>query len=371
MINNTHWLELTSLFSGAALGESSWDAALSALAAACGARSGELVGFGPPPFNTFNWVSNLDPAGLPDFLAIDGGNPAVNPRVAAGLNAPLLKALTEQDYISPANRKRYGSFFDFCHRHDIPYICQTTLLRQEGMLIGLSVLRSERQGHVCEQGRQVMTAIAPHVQLAVRTQMALEGQGATLLAGALEALSFAAFICDRLGSVKDMTPAAEAIVTQGQLLQLRHGQLRAIMPLEQEQLHHAISAAAIGLALPGAPLLRTVVLHAHQESKLLVLDVIALSSRPHEFSFMPRVLVVARGNKTAKDQIASVLQLGFGLTVAEAEIAGLLADGLAIDAIAFKRGVTEGTVRSQVKTVFGKLGVSRQAELVARLSLLR
>lgn len=65
----------------------------------------------------------------------------------------------------------------------------------------------------------------------------------------------------------------------------------------------------------------------------------------------------------------AMLQL-LGLTPAEARVASLVGDGSAPKDAAARLGVTEHTVRSTLKVVFDKLGVTRQAELariVARL----
>jgi DNA-binding CsgD family transcriptional regulator len=58
----------------------------------------------------------------------------------------------------------------------------------------------------------------------------------------------------------------------------------------------------------------------------------------------------------------------FGLTVAESEVAAGLADGSSPQEIAEERGVAVGTVRVQLKRVFEKLGVRRQAEAVRLLA---
>jgi DNA-binding CsgD family transcriptional regulator len=53
-----------------------------------------------------------------------------------------------------------------------------------------------------------------------------------------------------------------------------------------------------------------------------------------------------------------------GLTPAECRVALLLSDGHAPRVIAEMIGVTENTVRSQIKSIFSKTGVRRQSELI-------
>jgi DNA-binding CsgD family transcriptional regulator len=65
---------------------------------------------------------------------------------------------------------------------------------------------------------------------------------------------------------------------------------------------------------------------------------------------------------------AALIQGLFDLTAAEARVAGGVAEGLTLDEIAARHGVTIGTVRSQIKSVFGKTGVARQAQLAGLLA---
>ncbi len=65
---------------------------------------------------------------------------------------------------------------------------------------------------------------------------------------------------------------------------------------------------------------------------------------------------------------AELLQALFDLTPAEARVAGLIAAGHTIDSITSTLSVTSNTVRTQLKSIFNKTGVSRQAELASLLS---
>jgi DNA-binding CsgD family transcriptional regulator len=61
----------------------------------------------------------------------------------------------------------------------------------------------------------------------------------------------------------------------------------------------------------------------------------------------------------------------FGLTPAEARLAAALAGGDTLGQAAARHGVSIGTVRTQLKSIFGKMGINRQQDLILRLSNLR
>ncbi len=57
----------------------------------------------------------------------------------------------------------------------------------------------------------------------------------------------------------------------------------------------------------------------------------------------------------------------FGLTSAEARVVEALLKGLTVSAISCERGVSINTVRSQIRSIFHKTQVNRQADLIRLL----
>jgi DNA-binding CsgD family transcriptional regulator len=288
------------------------------------------------------------------------------------MQAPVLKVLAESDFISRDEYARHPHYQSFAIPHDIPYICLTPLERRDDMLIGLAVVRSQKQGHVTDRQREIFGAVAPHVRAAVRTQIALEGHGAALLTGAMEAISVPLFVCDSVGHVEAFTPAAEALIAGCTGLQLKSGQLQAARPADAKALNDAFDAATHSHGKPGQPPVRTVVIRCteQQDSLPIVLDVMALRSSHRPFSFMPRLLVIARSARARSERTSTILQAAYALTSAEADIALQLAEGKSVESIAVSREVAVGTVRAQIKGLLAKVGVNRQVELVARLNQL-
>jgi DNA-binding CsgD family transcriptional regulator len=276
--------------------------------------------------------------------------------------------MAECDFLAPHEHATNPHYNEFARPWDIPYICLTTLERQDDLLIGLAVLRSERQGHINGGQREVFASLAPHVRAAVRMQIALEGNGAALVRGALETMSIPAFVCGRTGAVQALTTSAEEILRGEHGLSLRNRFLHAFRDDEDKALNDAIARASRGLVQPAAPAITTIIVRGADDAAPLVLDVMSLPSVALEFSSAPRVVVVARGSRGDGARRAAMLQGVYGFTSAETDIALQLARGQSTEAIAQQRKVAVGTVRTQIKSMLGKLGVSRQVELVARLN---
>lgn len=366
--NDEQWLGVADAFHAAAFDERGWYPALEQLAVTTGSRGGELITFGADATVPMHLMTGVDPDLIPAFEAGGGCTPEFNPRVKAGFAAPALQVLAEADFLTPDEHKHHPHYREFARPWDIPFICLTTLDRTDNLLIGLAVVRSERQGHINSEQRRVFASIAPHVRAAVRTQMALENKGPALLAGALEALSIAAFICDGSGNVRAMTPSAEALVGDGRTLRLKQRRLQAQSHEDTRALENAIDTATNGLFRPAHPVMKTVLIRSAHTP--LVLEVVSLPRREWEFGFPVRALVVVRGPRNTQARKMAILQTAYRLTPAEVEIALQIADGRTAEAIAASRGVAIGTVRSQIKAIFPKLGVTRQLELVACINQL-
>ncbi len=368
--SDEQWLDLADAFHTAALDGTRWYGALDQLAKATGSENGQLIGIGANWNVSLSLITNIDPAFHKEFDEIGGGDPRINPRVRAGLEAPLLQARAEADFITPEEYARHAHYQEFACPRNVPYICLATLDRTRDSLIGLAVVRTHRQGHINQCEKRVFASIAPHVRAAVRTHLALQGNEEALLTGALEALSVAAFLCDGAGTVRKLTPAAERLVASEKGLQLRQGRLASAAPFDAKALNDAIAAAVLDRGTVGAPFARTVAVRkSERDFEPLILDVIGLASRQFELGFTPRVMVVVRG-ADSKERRAAILQSIYGMTAAETDIALQLSAGKTPEAIAEKREVSVGTVRAQIKALLAKAGVSRQVELLARLNQL-
>lgn len=362
--SNEHWLRLADAFGTAAL-DGSWYDALTSLAAACGSRTGQLVGFGPGTVD-FNYWTEVPPEVIEEFAAIGGGDPVVNPRVRAGRSVPELSVLTERDFISPDEFAR-NELYSWGRSHDLVFSCLSPLIHTSERMVGLALIRSEAEGHFESAERDLFASLAPHVRAAARTHLLLEGQALALLTGTLESLSVAAFVCDARGRVVGHTALAEVELEAGRL-RLQHGTLTAADDPSVGGLQDAIAEAVAGLRRPGPPPHRTVLLKADAGTEPLVLDVISLPRRAADFSASARALVVVRGRRTdpTAEVVAAVRGL-WGLTEAEANVAIMLSQGRSKADIAEVREVSVGTVQMQAKSIYAKVGVKRQAELGARL----
>ena len=252
----------------------------------------------------------------------------------------------------------YGAW---TRRYDLHNSCLTNLVREPERHAGLALLRSERQGNVSDEQKRAFALLAPHARAAVRTQMALEAQGAQLLAGAMEAVRATAFFCDGDGRVRGMTASAEALVSAGEVLRLRRGMLTTACEADRAGLQAALAAALAG----GAPAYAVAARRGDNGERVFIeATPLPSSSAP---GFGARALIIVHGPGVDETKVAVAAGSLYGLSASEAAIAAQLAAGRSPAAIAHERRVSLGTVRSQVRRIYEKVGVSSQLELAARL----
>jgi DNA-binding CsgD family transcriptional regulator len=370
MFDDEQALALADQFYSAATGAASWYDALDALAAATGSRTGELITVCADAAVPINIMTNTDPELHVDAQLHRIGDPQINPRIRAGMDAPVLKVMAENDFMSPAEHRTHPHYQQFARPWDIPFICCTPLDRRADLMVGLAVLRSHAQGHIESEERSVFAAIAPHVRAAVRMHFALDDQAEALLNGVFESLSLPAFLCDRSGRVRSMTPPAEAIVADGCTLRLKARQLIASDGADSEALSEAIRAAADASTLAARTPRSVIVRSAAPTRPPLVLDVIRLPERGLDFGLTSRVLVMPRSPAGGDARRRLLLQGVYKLTVAETDVAMRLLQGATAETVATARTVSVATIRAQIKSILAKFGMTRQIALVARIAQL-
>lgn len=83
--------------------------------------------------------------------------------------------------------------------------------------------------------------------------------------------------------------------------------------------------------------------------------------------FGARALIIVHGPGMDEARVAIAAGSLYGLSASVAAVAAQLAVGRSPAAIAHKRGVSLGTIRTQVRRIYEKVGVTSQLELSARL----
>lgn len=228
------------------------------------------------------------------------------------------------------------------------------------------ICRSEAARPFSKDDRELVRALLPHIQRAVRLHVRLnkiESERA-VYAGAVDQLRVGAIILDESGRVLSLNQRARALLEQKNGVSLRDEKLVLGTREQTQDLQTRIAR---------------VIAHQHQDGPALVeaLRVVrkggelGLVIRPvpenlwAEAEAVPAVAIFLSDPQEQAEAPIQIIKQLFGFTPAEAALAMLMANGCTLDEAAEALGISRNTVRTHLRAVFAKTGVTRQPQLVS------
>jgi DNA-binding CsgD family transcriptional regulator len=180
---------------------------------------------------------------------------------------------------------------------------------------------------------------------------------------AFEITGLAIALLDRRGEVLRLNRAAEALLCAAlRVIEKRITSHDRLATAALDRAIHPLLWAETPSALP-AP----VVLPRRARRPILAYPVKLTTVSASVFADCQALLVFVDLERRARPPQEALLS-SFGLTTAEARLAMRMASGAALETVADELRISKETARNQLKAVFQKTGVRRQAELVALLA---
>jgi DNA-binding CsgD family transcriptional regulator len=243
------------------------------------------------------------------------------------------------------------------------------LLENSKSCVASVCLYRDRSGtEFAESELKILRFLAPHLKRAFSlhvklSQLKSRSKGAESV---LHMLPTGVVLLGSKGEIIFMNRSAAASVAEGDGLLATPEGLRAERPGESSLLERTIEQVVRTSNGSGVSAGGTVVVSRRLRPPLQVRispihnSLLDTSQKLTAVAFINDPLQTRRPTK-------EVLQALYGLTPAECRVALLLSDGRALQEIAEMVGVTQNTVRSQIKSIFSKTGVRRQGELIRLL----
>ena len=236
----------------------------------------------------------------------------------------------------------------------------------------IAILRDRVAGVWHEGDIRIIHEIVPHLRRALDIHAEfsrLRMQQDALMKG-LDRLVIGLILYDRNAHAVYINPTAKAIIRSHPALTLNDGELILNATDENENLHQTIldtarvdpedswkQSVAIGITHPDvvAPLpLLVTPMHAHRLTSEL------------SYEGASAAVFLSDPNLQQPISVPNLVSV-YGLSPSEAQVAISMANGHSIEEIANSSNHSVHTIRSQLKSIFRKTGVTRQSELIKLL----
>lgn len=267
--------------------------------------------------------------------------------------------LTDLDAFTAEELDRSPYYTEFLRPRGFGWCAGTTINSPTNDTIVFSIERLLRNGPVEPDALQTLDTLRPHLARAaiLSARAGIERARATVIA--LETVGLPAAVINRSGKVV----AANALLA-GVAPSITIGardQVRFANGTTQARFADALAASATAEARHAACSLP---LPATAENTPAIVHVLPLRGAGRDVFSGASILVYITALASKAALPASILEALFDLTPAEARVASLIADGLAVGEAATLLGVKDDTIRVQLKSIYAKTGLHRQADLV-------
>lgn len=283
------------------------------------------------------------------------------------INLPLDKVVALEDILGEKELESSDYYRHYLQPVNLFHILGVDTAEPGGMVARLRFSRRRQDGGFSRDERALLERIVPHLRRAIQiyARLARTTSERDLYSGAVDQLAVATIILDEQGRLLNTNALAKALLEE-----------RSGLGLKDQHLH--IGGRDLNRQLQEA---LTTVIRAQQRGEASVVRALRI---PREGGRSDLGLVIrpipasewgdGQGNpcaavfisdpdlrESASQQILGEL---FGLTPAEANLSILLSRGLTLAEVSDSQNISQHTARAQLKSIFAKTGVSRQAELV-------
>lgn len=287
---------------------------------------------------------------------------AINPRPLrmASFNHPGF--IRDYDCFTPEELDA-DPVYVFLRQHGLGWATGTMIDVPSGDSIIFSFERAYDKGPILPETVQFFDRLRPHLARAALMASRLGLERAQTMAAALELLGLPGAVLATGGRLIAANPSFEALMPG--VAQDRRDRLHLIDAGADGLFGEAVRSASSGVTVATV---NSIPIAAREGRAPLIAHVVPVRGMAHDvFSRAASLMVITPVDHGAVPG-ARVLQGLFDFTPAEARVAAAIGEGQTVEAIAAAGGVSRETVRSHLKAVLAKVGVSRQVDLVRLLA---
>jgi DNA-binding CsgD family transcriptional regulator len=358
----TRTLEVIDRCYAGVLDDAAWEQALVAVADLVGGTGTLLFAMQPATKTIMRFdVARFDP----EIVVTYGAHwTSRDIRAAPALLAPVGVPQTEETLLSARSLRRSAIYNEFLQRVDAPHFINTWLHRSPDRVVSLAIQGSRRRGAFETSECERLAAVLPHVTRAIELKDRLGvnvGVSGSLFAVA-DALPVGILVVDAHGLVLEASQAARRILAAADGLYTLAGRIAFRRRADEQAFARLLTTSMVGRT--GPPTLR--VSRQHKAPLSLIIAPVRSDTEPWMTAVQQWIVAIQEPAQFSTPTPGDVSR-EWHVTAAEARVVCLLASGSTIQEIAGTLRVSIHTVRSQLKAVYAKTGLTSQLEVVRRL----
>ena len=250
---------------------------------------------------------------------------------------------------------------------DILHVLGADIVTSEGEHCGFRMTRGHAQPPFSAEDKALCQLVLPHLKQAVHLHAHLDliESERRLFSGTIERLQVGTVTLDAKGEILSVNEEARAILAEKDGIRLVGGALQAEYKEENTKLQRLTAAALAGQATQAPTVIEAIAItRPSGRAKLSVLIRVVPEEEWSDGKSQPKVAIFLRNPESKAQGSLDIVRRLFDLTHAEASLALLLANGMTLDEAAEQLNIRRNTARAHLRSIFSKMGVTRQTELV-------
>lgn len=284
-------------------------------------------------------------------------------------NLPRARIVTAEELLGERAWLESGIYLEYLKPLDIRHILACDLEPSEpGEDCRLRLTRTHAQPAFDAREKALVALLVPHLRRSVHLCSHMDNIKIErkLFAGTVDSMQVGTVTLDDKGVILSINTEATSILDEKDGIALVGGALKAEYGNENTQLHKLIQTALAGTRDNTEAVMAEAmsITRPSGRAKLGVL-VRIIPAELHEDAWSrPKVAVFLRNAEQKASPSIEVIRRLFDLTHAEASLAVLLTNGLTLDEASEQLNIRRNTARAHLRSIFSKMGVTRQTELV-------
>lgn len=250
-------------------------------------------------------------------------------------------------------------FNDWARPLDIHHGACGTVMQEHGVTLQLMLQRTAGQGHYKRQETRALNALLPHVRRALRLEALSRQRQLKKIAVADDHTYHAVVLLDEKGKVVHLSHKARRMIDALPEVTIPGGRLQLLKKEKQRALHLLLRA------VPGQSCRAGGMISLEEGGSILVIPLHPEADRDQLFPIRAHAaLYFLDAGKAAVDIDTTQIRQLLNLSPSEAHTAALIVQGAKAKDIALLRGTSIHTVRTQLKSILRKTGLSSQTQLI-------